>query len=250
MPRERLIIVLNKVLRNRLTSRLFSSQRLSWELTGLTKGLTMEAILRGVGDEQTFWKTGENDAHRLLKFIDNSSIVLDVGCGIGRIMRFVAPSCRDIYGVDTSTLILRRAKKELRDLRNCHFYRCDFKKFDSFPTNSFDLIYSFYTLQHLEKEDAYVCLLRIQNLLKPRGIAYIQFPDFISDHFFTLFRNYALSGSKYGARVRFYTRAEIEKLYEGAGIGLLEYEKENENIFVTGIKNSEAREDQAENSIP
>lgn len=239
MSRKRLIQVLNKILRNRSTSRLFLSQRVSWELAGLTKGLTMEAILRGIGDEQTFWRTGEEDANRLFKFVNSSSVVLDVGCGIGRIMKFIAPHCREIHGVDKSALILRRAKKELRNLENCHFYRCDFKKFDSFRANSFDLIYSFYTLQHLEKEDAYICLVRIQNLLKPGGITYIQFPDLLSDHFFALFEEYALSGSKYGARVRFYTRPEIEKLFEGARMSLVEYKKENENVFITGLKNPE-----------
>jgi ubiquinone/menaquinone biosynthesis C-methylase UbiE len=239
MPERRLIRVLNKILRNRLTSRLFFSQRFSWELTGLTKGLTMEAILRGMGDERRFWRTGEEDARRLLKFVDSSSVVLDVGCGIGRVMRFVAPRCKEIHGVDTSALILRRARTELRDLKNCHFCRYDFAKFDGFPAGSFDLIYSFYTLQHMEKEDAYICLLRIHRLLKPGGVTYIQFPDFVSDHFFALFQKYALMGSRYGARARFYTRPEIEKLFEGAGINLLEYIKENENVFVTGVKSSE-----------
>jgi ubiquinone/menaquinone biosynthesis C-methylase UbiE len=239
MVEKRLIRFLNRILRNRLTSRFFFSQRFSWELAGLTKGLTMEAILRGVGDEQTFWRTGQEDALRLAKFIDNSSIVLDVGCGIGRVMKFVAPDCREIHGVDTSALILRRAKKELKDFNNCRFYRYDFSKFDGFRKDSFDLIYSFYTLQHLDKEDAYVCLLQIGKLLKPGGITYIQFPDFISDHFFKLFQEYALKRSKYGARVRFYTRPEIEQLFAGARIEILKYNKENENVFVTGIKSSE-----------
>jgi hypothetical protein len=54
-----------------------------------------------------------------------------------------------------------------------------------------------------------------------------------------LFQEYALKRSKYGARVRFYTRPEIEQLFAGARIEILEYRKENENVFVTGIKSSE-----------
>jgi SAM-dependent methyltransferase len=236
MPETRLVQVLNRILRNRLTSRLFFSQRFSWELAGLTRKLTMEAILRGVSDEETFWKKGREDANKLLKFIDESSVVLDVGCGIGRVMKFVATKCKEIHGVDTSTLILRRAKAEMKDLKNCNFHRCDFKKITGLPVNSFDLVYSFFTLQHMEKEDAYVCLLQIHRLLKTGGITYIQFPDFLSDHFFALFQKYALSGSKYGARVRFYTRPEIEKLCGGVGLKILDYTQENENVFVTGTK--------------
>ncbi|MCJ7719135.1 class I SAM-dependent methyltransferase [Candidatus Bathyarchaeota archaeon] len=223
----------NKILRNRLTSKLFSSARFTWELAGLTRGLTVEAILRGIGDEQEFWKRGEEDASRLLKFVNKESTVLDVGCGIGRVMKSVAPHCREIHGVDTSALILRRTKNELKGLKNCFFHRKDFAGF-SFPDNSFDLIYSFYTLQHMEKEDAYLSLRRMHSMIKPQGIIYIQFPDFCSSHYFSLFEEYALRHSKYGARVRCYTKPEIEQLYAGAGIKITEYKKENENIFVTG----------------
>lgn len=240
--RERFIAIGNKILRNRFTSRLFFSARLTWELVGLSKGLSMEAILRGVDNEQEFWKRGEEDASRLLKFVNRESIVLDVGCGIGRVMKFIAPYCKEIHGVDTSALILRRAKKELKGLKNCFFYRTDFKRFDICCADSFDLIYSFFTLQHMEKEDAYLCLMRMRNLLKPGGIVYMQFPDFTSDHYFSLFEEYALSGSRYGARVRFYTKAEIEKLFEGVRLRLLAYVKENENVFVTGMKNAEYEE--------
>jgi len=225
----------NKILRNRLTSKLFFSARLTWELAGLTKGSTMEAILRGIGNEQEFWKRGEEDASRLLKFINKETIVLDVGCGIGRVMKSMAPHCREVHGVDTSALILRRAKNELIELKNCFFHRSEFARF-SFPANSFDLIYSFYTLQHMEKEDAYLSLRRMYDLLKPQGIIYVQFPDFCSDHYFSLFEEYALRHSKYWARVRCYTKPEIEQLYAGAGFKILEYNKENENIFVTGKK--------------
>jgi ubiquinone/menaquinone biosynthesis C-methylase UbiE len=226
----------DRILRNKWTSRLFSSARFSWELAGLSRALTMEAVLRGFSGEQEFWKTGERDASRLLRFVDSSSVVLDVGCGIGRVMKFIAPHCKAIVGVDTSSLILRRAKRELTNFKNCHFYRDDFKRFNIFPDNSFGLIYSFYTLQHMEKEDAYMCLRRMQSLLKPKGILYLQLPDFTADHYFSLFEEYALLGSKYGARVRAYTKPEIEKLFEGAGIRLQEYTKENENLFVTGTK--------------
>jgi ubiquinone/menaquinone biosynthesis C-methylase UbiE len=226
----------DRILRNRLTSRLFSSARFSWELAGLSRALAMEAILRGFNNEEEFWKTGEKDASRLFRFIDNLSIVLDVGCGIGRVMKFIAPNCKEIIGVDTSSLILRRAKRELTNFKNCHFYRQDFKRFSVSPYNSFDLIYSFYTLQHMEKEDAYVCLRSMQRLLKPNGTICLQFPDFTADHYFSLFEEYALGGSKYGARVRAYTKPEIEKLLQGARIKMIEYAQENENVFVTGAK--------------
>jgi ubiquinone/menaquinone biosynthesis C-methylase UbiE len=233
---KRFIRISDRILRNRVTSRFFSSSRFSWEIAGLSRAFTMEAISRGGENEIDFWKTGEKDASRLRKFIDDTSTVLDVGCGIGRVMKFVAPHCGNVSGVDTSSLILRRAKRELASFTNCHFYRLDFKNSNAFLPNSFDLIYSFYVLQHMEKENAFLCLKRIRCLLKPNAISYLQFPDFTSDHYFSLFEKYALLGSKYGARVRAYTKPEIVRLFQGAKIKIVEYAKENENMFVTATK--------------
>jgi len=234
---KRIVRVCDRVLRNRSTSKLFPT-RLSWELVGLSRSLTMEAILRGFKDEQEFWETGKKDASKIIRFVDRRSIVLDVGCGIGRVMKYIAPFCKEIHGVDVSALILRRAKLELKESDNCFFHRGDFKVFNAFPANTFDLVYSLYVLQHMEKEDAYMCLLGISRLLKKNGVVYAQFPDFTSNHYFSLFESYALNNSRYGARVRFYTRPEIERLFEGANIRLLEYTAIDENIFVAGVKDA------------
>jgi hypothetical protein len=88
----------------------------------------------------------------------------------------------------------------------------------------------------MEKEDAYMCLRRMQRLLKPNGTIYLQFPDFTADHYFSLFEEYALRSSKYGARVRAYTKPEIEKLFQGAKLKIVNYAQENENVFVRGTK--------------
>jgi hypothetical protein len=88
----------------------------------------------------------------------------------------------------------------------------------------------------MEKEDAYMCLRRMQRLLKPNGTIYLQFPDFTADHYFSLFEEYALGGSKYGARVRAYTKPEIEKLFQGAKLKIVNYAQEDENVFVRGTK--------------
>ncbi len=43
--------------------------------------------------------------------MNKESIVLYVGCGMGRAMKFATPYCKEIHGVDTSTLALRRELK-------------------------------------------------------------------------------------------------------------------------------------------
>jgi hypothetical protein len=88
----------------------------------------------------------------------------------------------------------------------------------------------------MEKEDAYLCLRAMSRLLKPKGIIYMQFPDLVSDQYFSLFEEYALKGSRYAARVRLYTIPEVETLFERLSLRILMCVKENENIFVTAIR--------------
>jgi len=233
---RRLIDLGNRILRNRFTSKLLFSARLTWELAGLSEGLAMEASLRGVGSGEEFWRRGREDAQRLSRFIDSDSVVLDVGCGIGRVMRFLAPMCREIHGVDVSRSMLRIARRNLKDLSNCFLYRLDARKLDIFHDDVFDLVYSLYTLQHMEKEDAYLCLMEMYRVLKPGGTAYIQFPDLLSEHYFSLFREYALKGCRYPARVRFYTKDEVYRILYGCGFKLSGYTSDGENIFVAGLK--------------
>jgi hypothetical protein len=83
----------------------------------------------------------------------------------------------------------------------------------------------------------------MQCLLKSKGSINLQFLDLTSDHHFSLFEKYALEGNNYGARVRAHTRLEIEKLFQGARIRILEYSKENENVFVAGTKEGEHMEE-------
>ena len=59
-----------------------------WDLHVLTSGI--KSIRAIAEDEKQFDLLGKRDAEDLRKFIERDSIVLDVGCGIGRIEKFLA----------------------------------------------------------------------------------------------------------------------------------------------------------------
>jgi len=86
-----------KILNSRFFSKFFRSYKITWELAGITKGMAMDAVLRGVKNETEFWSSGKDIAEKLRKFIDKNSIVLDVGCGLGRIEKYLAQYCKEIH---------------------------------------------------------------------------------------------------------------------------------------------------------
>lgn len=79
--------------------------------------------------------------------LSNDSIGFDVGCGSGRWAKLMAPRVGLLHCIDPSSA-LDMAKKNLKHLSNCLFYRLDI---DSLPMhdNSMDFGYSLGVLHHV-----------------------------------------------------------------------------------------------------
>lgn len=163
--KEKIINLGYKILNSRYFSKLFGSYKMTWELAGITKSTAMDAVLRGVKNEEEFWSSGKEQAEKLKHFVSKDSIVLDTGCGMGRIEKFLARYCREIHGVDVSGRMISFAKKNLRDYRDyIFFYKNNGRDLSIFPDNKFDFVFSILTLQHLEKEVAYIYRRNVQSL--------------------------------------------------------------------------------------
>jgi 2-polyprenyl-3-methyl-5-hydroxy-6-metoxy-1,4-benzoquinol methylase len=115
----------NEIIKNIEESKMFRrflfkfvrSYEREWDIRAITNSAAIRNISR-VENENQFDVSGERTANELKKFIEPKSIVLDVGCGIGRIERFLAPHCKEIHGVDISQRMVKLAKKRLNDCKN------------------------------------------------------------------------------------------------------------------------------------
>ncbi|HEY3911126.1 MAG TPA: class I SAM-dependent methyltransferase [Stellaceae bacterium] len=65
---------------------------------------------------------------------------LDIGCGIGRIERALAPRLRHIVGIDLSPAMIAEAKRRCADIANVAFAVCDGRALPPFPEAGFDLV--------------------------------------------------------------------------------------------------------------
>lgn len=97
---------------------------------------------------------------------------LDIGCGIGRIERAVAPYLRHIVGIDLSPAMVAEATRRCADLGNVAFAVCDGRRLPHFSHTRFDLILavdSFPCVVSAEPEIArrYVC--DAARVLRPGG---------------------------------------------------------------------------------
>lgn len=95
------------------------------------------------------------------------SDVLEVGCGTGLILKRVAPVARRAVGLDISPNMLERARE--RGLETVEGTATHLP----FDDSSFDLVYSFKVLAHVE--DIQKALGEISRVLRPGGVAMLDF---------------------------------------------------------------------------
>jgi SAM-dependent methyltransferase len=97
--------------------------------------------------------------------------VLEIGCGIGRMTRYLAETFGEVYGVDVSGEMIHRAKERLGDIPNIHFKETSGIDFAAFPDEFFDIIFSAYVFQHIPSPQVIESNIRDAfRVLKPRGV--------------------------------------------------------------------------------
>jgi ubiquinone/menaquinone biosynthesis C-methylase UbiE len=104
-------------------------------------------------------------------FLKGRERVLDLACGIGRILQYMARCFKMAYGVDISEVMVAKARIFLERLDNVNLEVIDGEAFPMFRENKFDLIYTMFLYEHFPNKDIGVSLMKeVYRVLKPEGI--------------------------------------------------------------------------------
>lgn len=188
-----------------------------WSPTDETQA---RALILNETDPEVFEASGRRQAEDVIAPLlgSPSDVVLDLGCGIGRVARYVAPRCATLWAVDASAEMLAHARRRLAGAGDVRFARCTGTTIPDVPDGAVDLAYSVLTLQHLEREDAFLLLRELHRVLRPGGTAYLTFPNLLSPTYLECFVTYATSGEVANrARARLYTPQEVAAVLPCAG---------------------------------
>lgn len=168
--------------------------------------------------QREFEKGGQVQAEILHQFISSEDVILDVGCGPGRIEKYLAPHCGQLYAADVSQKMLDLAAERLSELDNVYLQKLDGQSLNLFADNFFDFVWCMLVLQHMEKEEAFVYLCEMFRVLKPGGRVFLQFPNILSEFYFeNSFLRYVEGEDRSPARVRPYSTIEVERFMRAAG---------------------------------
>lgn len=99
--------------------------------------------------------------------VDPAWKILEIGCGIGNILRSLAPLAGEVHGVDISSQMLKEARERLADTPNVFLHKTD-GLLNMFPDNYFDLVFSSGVFIHFPtKEAVYTYFGEVVRVLKP-----------------------------------------------------------------------------------
>jgi ubiquinone/menaquinone biosynthesis C-methylase UbiE len=105
-------------------------------------------------------------------------VAVDFGCGVGRLSRGLAANFQSYVGVDISEPMIAQAKEWNRDCTRCRFVLNTTGDLAILESNTVDLIYTKYVLQHLPSEMMIRSYLQeFIRVLQPGGLLVFQLPS-------------------------------------------------------------------------
>lgn len=134
-------------------------------------------------DPKEFYESGRDhvEAERLfvlsLGMRLGGELALDFGCGPGRLTQALAQYFDRVYGVDIAPSMLEIARANNAAGEKCEFVCNDTPDLKQFDDNSFDFVYTFIVLQHMEPRFAKAYIAEFMRVLKPGGLLVFQVPE-------------------------------------------------------------------------
>ena len=114
---------------------------------------------------------------KVVKFLRKRKIlkVLDLGCGAGRHVVYMASQTFEVYGVDISETGLKMTKERLKaNSLDAFLVRCDMK-FQPFIHSCFDMVICLNTIYHQRLKEIQQTILEVHRILKNKGYFLVNF---------------------------------------------------------------------------
>lgn len=117
-----------------------------------------------------------------------TDVILEIGCGMGRVGKVLAPGCARWIGTDISSGMLDCARHHLSGLENIELVELKEVGLEPIRDASVDMVYCTVVFMHLFEWDRYFYLEEAMRVLKPGGRCYFDNVDITTDHGWEVFQ--------------------------------------------------------------
>jgi ubiquinone/menaquinone biosynthesis C-methylase UbiE len=130
-------------------------------------------------DVERFWAQGRRNLEALLGAVGAElrpgDVVLDIGCGVGRLTRVLAEQAAHVHAIDVSAEMLDQARELNAHLTNVTWHHGDGTTLHPIEDDSVDAIVSHVVFQHIPDPEITLGYVReMGRVLKPGGWAAFQ----------------------------------------------------------------------------
>jgi len=118
----------------------------------------------------------QKSIYRIVRFFNKNRVkrVLDLGCGSGRHLVYLAKHGFDVYGIDIAEEGIKIARNWLtKEGLRAHLKVGDIYKKLPYKDNFFDAIICIRTLNHGKIEWIRRCIREMERILKPKGLIFL-----------------------------------------------------------------------------
>ncbi|PYK09892.1 MAG: class I SAM-dependent methyltransferase [Verrucomicrobia bacterium] len=194
----------------------------------------------GVTDEDALRATGEQTLGFLQESVGirKDDVVLEIGCGVGRVGRVVAPLCRKWIGCDVASNMLSLTAERLQDLPNVELKEISGYDLTGVADASVDVVYCTVVFMHLESWDRYNYILEAFRVLRPNGRTYVDNINLCAEGGWKVFEVHrAMSSTNRPPHMtQNSTPQEIETYLRRAGFSKVQIRTNDDWIRASGVK--------------
>jgi ubiquinone/menaquinone biosynthesis C-methylase UbiE len=173
------------------SSRARSAYKVVWNKMSITEDMAKIAV-SGYVDEDRYLATAQATRRNLESTVGiySNDVVLEIGCGVGRVGMVIAPLCKHWIGCDVSSNMLKHARRRLSSYNNASFI--EVSGFDLKPVadHSVDIVYCTVVFMHLDEWDRFNYVRESYRVLRPGGRIFVDNFDLCSDEGWLVFEQH------------------------------------------------------------
>ena len=168
-----------------------SNYKQSWIAASKTRVQACNSVA-ATDDEAELDRSGKATNQFLLDHvgIKPTDVVLEIGCGVGRVGKHAAPRCKHWIGADVSPNMLKFAAENLRQVPNVEFVELSGYDLKPIPSESIDLVYCTVVFPHLAQWDRYSYVEEAFRVLRAGGQLYVDGINLCSDAGWKVFEDH------------------------------------------------------------